>query len=61
VTRGHAFRTYDWNAATSLLDAMLSSYDLADEVAGKTGRLPGPNGRLTIPRRIPNDHQQEPW
>ncbi len=36
VTKGHAFRTYDWNTATSLLDRMLSSYDLADEIAAKT-------------------------
>jgi 4-hydroxyphenylacetate 3-monooxygenase len=36
VTKGHALRTYDWNAATTLLDRMLSSYDLADEVAAKT-------------------------
>jgi 4-hydroxyphenylacetate 3-monooxygenase len=33
VTKGHAFRTYDWKAATALLDRMLSSYDLADEFA----------------------------
>jgi 4-hydroxyphenylacetate 3-monooxygenase len=26
VTKGHAFRTYDWAAATRLLDAMLDSY-----------------------------------
>jgi 4-hydroxyphenylacetate 3-monooxygenase len=36
VTKGHAFRTCDRNAATSLLDRMLSRYDLADEVAAKT-------------------------
>ena len=36
VTKGHAFRTYDWNTATSLLDRMLSSYDLADEVGANT-------------------------
>jgi len=28
VTKGHAFRTYDWKTATALLDRMLSSYDL---------------------------------
>jgi 4-hydroxyphenylacetate 3-monooxygenase len=33
VTKGHAFRTYDWNAATSLLDRMLSSYELGDGMA----------------------------
>jgi 4-hydroxyphenylacetate 3-monooxygenase len=32
VTKGHAFRTYDWKAATALLDRMLSSYDLSDEL-----------------------------
>ena len=36
VTKGHAFRTYDWNTATSLLDRMLSGYDLADEIGAKT-------------------------
>ena len=41
VTKGHAFRTYDWNTATSLLDRMLSSYDLADEI--------GANPDLTSP------------
>jgi 4-hydroxyphenylacetate 3-monooxygenase len=28
VTRGHSFRTYDWDAATDLLDAQLNSYSL---------------------------------
>src|SRR6202171_5836014 len=36
VTKGHAFRTYDWNAATALLDRMLASYDLSDELASQT-------------------------
>jgi 4-hydroxyphenylacetate 3-monooxygenase len=36
VTKGHAFRSYDWKAATALLDRMLSSYDLSDEVASQT-------------------------
>jgi 4-hydroxyphenylacetate 3-monooxygenase len=35
VTKGHAFRTYDWKAATALLDRMLSSYDLSDELAAQ--------------------------
>ena len=26
VTKGHSFRTYDWSAATDLVDRMLSSY-----------------------------------
>ncbi|WP_022719751.1 4-hydroxyphenylacetate 3-hydroxylase family protein [Rhodopseudomonas sp. B29] len=32
VTKNHSFRTYDWEASRALLDAMLSSYDLADEI-----------------------------
>jgi 4-hydroxyphenylacetate 3-monooxygenase len=28
VTKGHAFRTYDWKTAAALLDRMLSSYEL---------------------------------
>jgi 4-hydroxyphenylacetate 3-monooxygenase len=36
LTKGHAFRTYDWNTATSLLDRMLASYDVADEIDAKT-------------------------
>ena len=32
VTKGHAFRTFDWAQSTALLDKMLSSYDLADEL-----------------------------
>jgi 4-hydroxyphenylacetate 3-monooxygenase len=28
VTAGHSFRTFDWNGATALLEALLSSYDL---------------------------------
>ncbi len=28
VTKGHAFRTYDWDGAARLLDAMLGSYEL---------------------------------
>jgi 4-hydroxyphenylacetate 3-monooxygenase len=32
VTKGHAFRTYDWQKSAALLDKMLSSYDLADEL-----------------------------
>jgi 4-hydroxyphenylacetate 3-monooxygenase len=34
VTKGHAFRSYDWKSASSLLDRMLSSYDITDELAG---------------------------
>jgi 4-hydroxyphenylacetate 3-monooxygenase len=28
VTRGHAFRTYDWDKAVGLVDSLMSSYDL---------------------------------
>ncbi|GGF65118.1 4-hydroxyphenylacetate 3-monooxygenase oxygenase component [Azorhizobium oxalatiphilum] len=33
VVKGHAFRTYDWDAAKGILDKMLDSYSLADELA----------------------------
>lgn len=33
VTKAHAFRTFDWKDAGALLDKMLASYDLADELA----------------------------
>ncbi|MDR3467839.1 MAG: 4-hydroxyphenylacetate 3-hydroxylase N-terminal domain-containing protein [Xanthobacteraceae bacterium] len=32
VTKGHSFRTYDWDAAAALVNTMLGSYELADEV-----------------------------
>lgn len=32
VTCGHSMRTYDWNNATGLVDKLLSSYDLKDEL-----------------------------
>jgi 4-hydroxyphenylacetate 3-monooxygenase len=32
VTAGHSFRTFDWDAATGMVEALLSSYDLADEI-----------------------------
>ena len=32
VTKGHSFRTYNWAAATGLVDRMLGTYDLQDEV-----------------------------
>ncbi len=35
VVKGHSFRTYDWAAAGSLLDAMLASYSLDDEVPAR--------------------------
>jgi 4-hydroxyphenylacetate 3-monooxygenase len=40
VTRNHSFRTYDWQGAEALVDAMLGSYSLEDELAkaGRTGK-----------------------
>jgi 4-hydroxyphenylacetate 3-monooxygenase len=32
VTKGHSFRTYDWSAAGALVDGMLGSYSLDDEI-----------------------------
>ncbi|PWB61418.1 MAG: 4-hydroxyphenylacetate 3-monooxygenase [Bradyrhizobiaceae bacterium] len=32
VTAGHSFRTFDWNAATGLVESLLSTYDLASEL-----------------------------
>lgn len=32
VTKGHSFRTYDWNAAGAMVDDMLNSYSLEDEI-----------------------------
>jgi 4-hydroxyphenylacetate 3-monooxygenase len=33
VTTSHSFRTYDWDAATGLVDRLLASYDLQKELA----------------------------
>jgi 4-hydroxyphenylacetate 3-monooxygenase len=32
VTTGHSYRTYDWDGATGLVDALLHSYGLDDEL-----------------------------
>ena len=32
VTKGHSFRTFDWDRCTGLVDRMLDSYDLDDEL-----------------------------
>ena len=37
VTRGHAYRTYDWQAATGLVDEMLARYDLAASIGPTQG------------------------
>jgi 4-hydroxyphenylacetate 3-monooxygenase len=33
VTSSHSFRTYDWDGATSMVENLMASYDLADELA----------------------------
>jgi 4-hydroxyphenylacetate 3-monooxygenase len=33
VTAGHSFRTFDWKAATGMVDDLLASYQLSDELA----------------------------
>lgn len=33
VTRGHAYRTYDWNKALGLVDSFMSTYDLEGQLA----------------------------
>ena len=37
VTRNHAYRTYDWQAATGLVDEMLARYDLAASMGPAAG------------------------
>jgi len=32
VTRAHSFRTFDWDGVTGLVDNMLDSYGLEDEL-----------------------------
>ncbi len=34
VTKGHSFRTFDWDRCTGLVDRMLDSYTLDDEIGG---------------------------
>ncbi|HWW46407.1 MAG TPA: 4-hydroxyphenylacetate 3-hydroxylase N-terminal domain-containing protein [Xanthobacteraceae bacterium] len=36
VTKGHSFRTYDWKAADDLVEKMLSSYSLDEELKTRT-------------------------
>jgi 4-hydroxyphenylacetate 3-monooxygenase len=33
VTKGHSFRTFDWDRCTQLVDRMLDGYSLADELS----------------------------
>jgi 4-hydroxyphenylacetate 3-monooxygenase len=37
VTRGHSFRTYDWDRALALVDRTLAGYNLAGEIDSSTG------------------------
>ena len=32
VTSGHSYRTFDWSGATGMIDTLMGSYDLADEL-----------------------------
>jgi hypothetical protein len=32
VTAGHSFRTFDWKAATALMQDLVSAYELRDEL-----------------------------
>ena len=32
VTTGHSYRTFDWDSATGMIEGLLSTYDLADEL-----------------------------
>jgi 4-hydroxyphenylacetate 3-monooxygenase len=38
VTSGHSYRTFDWAGAKALVDGLLASYDLADEL-DRPGRV----------------------
>jgi 4-hydroxyphenylacetate 3-monooxygenase len=46
VTTGHSFRTFDWDGAAGIVDNLLASYDLADELAA-AGKTNGKAARLT--------------
>lgn len=38
VTRGHSYRTYDWNGAGALVDRLLDGYNLTEEINGSRKR-----------------------
>jgi 4-hydroxyphenylacetate 3-monooxygenase len=40
VTAGHSYRTYDWEGATGMVDTLMSSYQLADELGGPGKQSP---------------------
>ena len=33
ILKNHAYRAYDWDRATNMLEQLLDSYDLDDELA----------------------------
>jgi 4-hydroxyphenylacetate 3-monooxygenase len=35
VTTGHSYRTFDWAGANGMVDSLMSTYDLADELVSK--------------------------
>jgi 4-hydroxyphenylacetate 3-monooxygenase len=37
VTTGHSYRTFDWPGATGMVDNLMSTYDLADELKRASG------------------------
>jgi 4-hydroxyphenylacetate 3-monooxygenase len=41
VTKGHSYRCYDWQAAGALVDRMLASYSLDDELPAEEHRHGG--------------------
>ena len=41
VTKGHSYRCYDWQTAGSLVDRMLASYTLENELPAEVRRLAG--------------------
>jgi 4-hydroxyphenylacetate 3-monooxygenase len=40
VTAGHSFRTYDWGSATGMIDHLMDSYDLKDELKASADQRP---------------------
>ena len=36
VTTGHSYRTFDWAGATGMVDSLMATYDLADELGRKS-------------------------
>lgn len=38
VTKGHSFRSYDWEQATGLVDSMLNDYDLESHKTGESAQ-----------------------